>query len=111
MPAFVDQTQETDRVALNLVVDEERERLRPAAGKAVRANMVAPAPTDDFACLSSDAFAEGACQPLGDFMIPFFLANQVVAELAAEDRLHSGLPKTSSNVRPESFPETKSFSR
>ncbi len=111
MPAFVDQTQEVNGLTLNLVVDEEWERLRPAAGKTVWANVVTAAPADDFTCLPRDALVEVARQPLGDFMILALLANQVVAELPAEDRLHCGRPKTSSNVRPGSLPETKSSSR
>lgn len=111
MPAFVNQSKEINRVALNLVLVEKWERLRPAAGKAVRANMVAAAPADDFAGLSRDALMEGASQPFGDFTIFALLANQVLAELPAKDRLHRGLPKTFSNVRPESLPETRSSSR
>ena len=65
----------------------------------------------EFAGLPRDAFVEVATQPLRDFTVPVALANQVVAEPAAEDRLHRGLPKTSSNVRPESLPETKSSRR
>ncbi len=111
MPAFVDQTKEINRVFLNLVVDEEGERLRPSAGKTVRANMVAAAPADDFTGLPRDPFMKRTRQPLGDFAISSLLANQVVPETPAEDRLHCGLLKTSSNARPESLPEIKSFRR
>lgn len=111
VPAFVNQTKEIDRATLNLIADEEGERLRPAAGKAVWANVVAAAPANDFARLPGNALAEGASQPPGDFTILGFFPKQVGAELPAEDRFQSGLPKTSSNVRPESLPEIKSFSR
>ena len=90
MSAFVDQTKEINRVAMNLVVDEERKRLRPAAWETVRAGMVAAAPADDFACLPRYAFVEVATQSPGDFTILAILASQVVAELSAEDRLTAG---------------------
>ncbi len=111
MPSFVYQTEKIKRVTLKPVVDEERERLCPAAGKSVRANVVAAAPANDLACLPRDTLVEGASQPLGDFTILFLLAKQVGAKLPAEDSLHCGPPNTSSNVRPESLPEIKLFSR
>lgn len=111
MPAFVNQPKEINRVILDLVADVERERLQPAAGKAVRADVVAAAPANDLACLPRDAFVENAGQSLGNFTVLALFACQVIAKLPAENRLHSRLPKTSSNVSPESLPVTKFLSR
>lgn len=60
MPTFVDQAQEVNRLTLDLIIDVERKRLGPAAGKAVRADMVAAAPANDLTRLPSDAFVESA---------------------------------------------------
>lgn len=95
MPAFVDQAQKVNRVTLNMVVNVEGKRLRPTAGKAMRANMVAAAPANDFTRLPCDTFMKCTGQPLGNFTIPAFLARQVIAKLPAENRLHRGRPKTS----------------
>ena len=57
--------------------------------------MVAAAPANDLSRLTSDAFVESASQPFGNLTIPAFLARQIIAKLAAENRLHNGLPKTS----------------
>lgn len=102
MLTFVDQAQKVNRLTLNLVVDVERKRLGSAAGKAVRADMVAAAPANDLTRLPSNAFVESVRQPVGNFAILFSLASQVIAKPAAENRLHSGWPKTSGNVSPES---------
>lgn len=111
MPAFVDQTKGVNRVALDLIVNEERKRLRPAAGKTVRANVIAATPADEFAGLPREAFVEVTRQPLRDLAIPVGFAQKIIAEPPAKDCFHRGLPKTSSKVRPESLPETKSSSR
>ena len=111
MPSFVDQSEKIDRVTLSLVIKVKWEGLRPAAGKSMRTNVIAPLPTNDLSHLPSDTFPERAGQSLGNLLISAFFSLQVVAKLAAENRLHSGLPKTSSNFRPESLPETRSFNR
>ena len=111
MSAFVNQTQEVNRVTLHLVADVVRERFRSAAGKAIQADVVAAAPANDLSCLPRDTFMESTGKALGNFVILGPLAGQVFAKPAAENRLHCGLPKTSANVRPESLPESKSLSR
>jgi len=66
MPAFMDQTKTINLVPLNLIVDEERERLCTAARKPMRADMVAPTPTDDFSRRPCDALMKRTAQPLGN---------------------------------------------
>ena len=62
MPAFVDQTQEVDGFAPDLVVDEEREGFGTPARKAVRANVVTSSSPDDLRALTRHAFAKGTGQ-------------------------------------------------
>ena len=77
----------------------------------MRPDMITASPTNDLPRLPRDAFVEGTSQPFGNLAVTTFLACQVIAKLAAENRLHCGLPKTSWNVRPESWPETKFLNR
>ena len=111
MPTLVNQTQEVNRLTLNLIVDVEGKRPGPAARKTMRANMVAAASADDLSRLPRDPLVESPGQSLRNFAILPLLAGQIFAEPAAENRLHSGRPKTSANVSPESWPETKSLKR
>ena len=48
MAAFVNQIREVNRVTLSLIADVEGKRLCPAAREAVRNNMAAAAPANDF---------------------------------------------------------------
>ncbi len=47
VPMFVDEPEDVERLALDFVVEEVRERTAAAARESVRANMVASLPTSD----------------------------------------------------------------
>jgi hypothetical protein len=95
MAAFVNETEEVNRVTLHLIIDVIGKWLCSAAGKTVWPNMVTAAPPNDFTRLSGNAFVKGTGQSLGYFPIPSFFACQVIAKEPAENRLHGGRPKTS----------------
>ena len=62
--AFMNETEKVYRLTLDLVIDVERKRLRPATREAVRSDVIATAPTNDFPRLTCNAFVECASQSL-----------------------------------------------
>jgi hypothetical protein len=97
--------------APHFVANEKRKRLGPAAGKTVRADVIAALPADDFAGLAGDALAQFAGEPVGNFTVFHLGLEQVGFEAGAENSFHAGAPKTCSKFKPASLPESKSSKR
>jgi hypothetical protein len=77
----------------------------------MRANMVAPIPSDHFTHQARNAFVKISRQPLGYLSISRLLSEQIRLEVTAENRVHAVFPKTWLKVRPASFPDTRASSR
>ncbi len=96
---------------LEILDAQERLRLGAAAGKTVRAGVIAALPADDLAGLAGDALAQFAGEPVGNVTVFHLGLEQIGFEAGAENSFHAGVPKTCSKFKPASLPDSKSSKR
>ena len=110
MTSLMHESEEVERIFALLIINVEWKWLRASARETVWANVIASFPADYFADLSRNSFAEDCGKPVRNLTILHLLPEQAALELPPENYFHRDCPKTCSNVRPGSLPETKSSS-